>query len=52
MVVIKHGGIPETAISSVIETINNTINHSYFLLVKWSPWGEKVKENKILSSNS
>jgi hypothetical protein len=43
MVVIKHGGIAETAISSVIETIDSTINYSYFLLAKWSPWGEIVK---------
>jgi hypothetical protein len=37
MVVIKHGGIAETVISGVIETINSTTNHSYFLLTKWSP---------------
>ena len=36
MVVIKHRGIAETAISSVIKTINSTTNHSYFLLVKCS----------------
>ena len=37
MVVIKHGGIAETAISGVIETIDTTTNHSCFLLTKWSP---------------
>jgi hypothetical protein len=47
VVVVKHGGIAETAISGVIETIDNTANHSYFLLAKWSPEGEIVKENKI-----
>jgi hypothetical protein len=34
MVVIKHRGIAETVISGVIETINSTTNHSYFLLAK------------------
>jgi hypothetical protein len=52
MVVIKHRGIAETAISGVIETIDSTTNHSYFLLAKWSPQGEIVKESSILSSNS
>ena len=37
IVVIKHGGIVETVISGMIETINSTTNHSYFLLPKWSP---------------
>jgi hypothetical protein len=37
MVVIKHGGPAETAISGVIETIDSIANHSYFLLAKWSP---------------
>ncbi len=37
MVVIKHGGIAETAISGVIETIDSITNHNYFLLTKWSP---------------
>ncbi len=37
MVVIKHGGYSETAISGVIETIDNTTNHSCFLLAMWSP---------------
>jgi hypothetical protein len=43
MVVIKYGGIAETVISGVIETIDSITNHSYFLLTKWSPWGEIVK---------
>ena len=43
IVVIEHGGIAETAIGGVIETIDSTTNHSYFLLAKWSPWGEIVK---------
>jgi hypothetical protein len=34
MVVIKHEGTAETALSGVIKTINNTTNYSYFLLVK------------------
>jgi hypothetical protein len=34
MVVIKHGGIAETAISGVIKTIDSITNHSYFLLAK------------------
>jgi hypothetical protein len=37
IVVIKYGGIAETAISGVIETIDSTTNYSYFLLAKWSP---------------
>jgi hypothetical protein len=37
MVVIKHGGTAETAISGVIETIDSTTNHSCFLLAIWSP---------------
>jgi hypothetical protein len=37
MVVIKHRGIAETAISGVIKTINTITNHSRFLLAKWSP---------------
>jgi hypothetical protein len=45
MVVIKHGGIAETVISGVIKTIDSTTNHSYFLLTKWSPLGEIVKES-------
>jgi hypothetical protein len=52
MVVIKHGGTAETAISDVIETIDSTTNHSYFLLAKWSPQGEIVKESNSLSTNS
>jgi hypothetical protein len=52
MVVIKHGGTAETAISSVIKTINSTTNHSCFLSAKWSPEGEIVKESNILSTNS
>ena len=43
MVVIKHGGIAETMISYVIEMIDNTTNYNYFLLAKWSSWGEIVK---------
>ena len=46
MVVNKHGGTAETVISGMIETIDSTTNHSYFLLAKWSPKGEIVKENK------
>jgi hypothetical protein len=45
MVVIKHGGIAVTVIRGVIKTIDSTINHGYFLLVKWSPSGEIVKES-------
>ena len=52
MVVIKHGGTAKTAISGVIETIDSTTNHNYFLLAKRSPWGEIVKESNILSPNS
>jgi hypothetical protein len=37
IVMIKHGGTAETAISGVIETTDSTTNHSYFLLAKWSP---------------
>jgi hypothetical protein len=37
MVVIKHRGSAETAISGVIKTIDSIANHSYFLLAKWSP---------------
>jgi hypothetical protein len=47
MVVIKHGGIAETAITGIIETIDSITNHSYFLLAKWSPKGEIVKENNV-----
>ena len=35
MVAIKQGGTAETAMSSVIKTINNIINDSLFLIVKW-----------------
>ena len=52
MVAIKRGGIAETAIGGVIEIINSTTNHSYFLLAKWSPYKEIVKESNILSTNS
>jgi hypothetical protein len=48
MVAIKQGGTAEAAISSVIETIDNIINHSLFLVVKRSPQGEMVKESDIL----
>ena len=34
MAVIKHRGIAETAISSVIKTIDSITNHSYSLLAK------------------
>ena len=34
MVVIKHGGTAETAINSVIKTINSTTNHYYSLSAK------------------
>ena len=37
MVVIKHGGIAETAISSMIKTFDNIANHSYFVPAKRSP---------------
>lgn len=37
MVVIKHGSTAETAISSVLETINSTTKHSYFLLANDCP---------------
>jgi hypothetical protein len=37
MVVIKHRGTAETAISGVIKTIDSITNHSCFLLAKWSP---------------
>jgi hypothetical protein len=47
VVVIKHGGIAETAISGVIETIDSIANHSYFLLSTWSHEGKIVKESKI-----
>jgi hypothetical protein len=52
MVVIKHRGIAETAISGVIETIDSITNHIYFLLAKWSSEGKIVKESKILSTDS
>jgi hypothetical protein len=52
LVVIKHGGTAETAISGMIETIDSITNHSYFLLTKWSPQGEMVKESNIFSTNS
>ena len=34
MVVIKHRGIAETAISNMIETIDYTTNYSCFLLAR------------------
>jgi hypothetical protein len=37
MVAIKHGCTAETAIGGVIETIDSTTNHIYFLFAKWSP---------------
>lgn len=37
MVVIKHGGTAETAISGVIETIDSITNHSCFLFAMCSP---------------
>ena len=49
MVVIKYRSTAATAISGVIETLDGTINHSYFLLAKWSPYREMVKESSILS---
>jgi hypothetical protein len=48
MVAIKQGGIAEAAISGVIETINSTMNLTLFLVTKWSPQGEMIKESDIL----
>jgi hypothetical protein len=49
MVVIKQGGTAETAISGVNKTIDSITNHSFFLITKWSPEGEIVKEsNKLI----
>jgi hypothetical protein len=48
IVAIKQGVTAEAAISGVIETIDNIINHSFFLVAKVSPQGEMVKESNIL----
>jgi hypothetical protein len=42
--VIKQGGTAEAVISGVIKTIDSIINHNLFLVAKWSPQGEMVKE--------
>jgi len=34
-------------IGGVIETIDSTINYSFFFIIKWSFWGETVKESDI-----
>lgn len=52
MVVIKQGGTAETAISGVNETIDSITNHSFFLIAKWSPEGEIVKESNKLTTTS
>jgi hypothetical protein len=52
MVLIKHGGTAETAISSMIETIDSTTKYNYFLLAKWPSSEEIFKETNILSKNS
>jgi hypothetical protein len=48
IVAIKQGGTAEAAIGGVIETIDSIINCTHFLVAKWSPWGEIVKESNIL----
>jgi hypothetical protein len=48
IVAIKQGGTAEAAIGGVIETIDSIINRTHFLVAKWSPWGEIVKESNIL----
>ena len=40
------------AISDVNETIDNIINHSFFLIAKWFPKGEIVKESNKLTTTS
>jgi len=37
MVAIEQGGIVETAISGINETIDSISNHSVFSIAKWSP---------------
>ncbi len=48
MVAMKEGGKAKATISSVIKTIDNTINRSLFLVAKGSPQGEIVKESDVL----
>jgi hypothetical protein len=48
IIAIKQGGTIEAAINSVIRTIDNMINRSFFLVAKGSPQGEMVKESDIL----
>jgi hypothetical protein len=38
----------EAAFNSVINIINSIINYTLFLVTKWSPQGEIVKESIIL----
>jgi hypothetical protein len=52
IVAIKQGGIAEAAISGVIKTIDSIINRTLFLIAKWSPSGEIVKESEILITTS
>jgi hypothetical protein len=47
-VAIKQGGPDEGVNSGVVETVDNMVNHSLFLLTKVSPQGEMVKESGIL----
>ena len=47
MVAIKQGGIAEAVIGGVIETIDSITNYSLFLIAKWFPEGELVKESDI-----
>jgi hypothetical protein len=47
--VIKYRGIAKTAINSVIKTIDNIVNYSYFLLIKWFPLREIIKESNSLN---
>jgi hypothetical protein len=51
-VAIKQGGTAQAAIGDVIETIDSITNHSLFLITKWFPEGELIKESNILITTS
>ncbi|KFX98031.1 hypothetical protein O988_04577 [Pseudogymnoascus sp. VKM F-3808] len=44
VVAITQGGTAEAAISDVIEMLDSMINQNLFLVARWSPLGEMVKE--------
>jgi hypothetical protein len=51
-VAIKQGGRAGAVIVSLIKTINSTVNYGLFLISRWSPGGETVKESDMLIRTS